>query len=236
MVARPSEKKGRPGVLILNNGAPKSGTTWVQKICVKMLDPDFPDRKWRNFWKNPSIDPEKLQQYHASREWQEGRVLVKTHFAYEPKYSFLLEPNVRIIVTSRNLPDSVLSWFYHQVRKKGVGLEEKDGWLGTVGFEFADRLIEHRHTWRGKSNVLDVRYEDMLADAPGKVAEIAAFLDADISPKRAARIAERTQQSLAEGEAPRNDRHVRTGGQSTALQEIPPDIYDRLVELDRKLA
>ena len=47
-------------MLIPNNGVPKSGSTWIQKILCQLLDPAFPSENWRNSWFNPSVDPERL--------------------------------------------------------------------------------------------------------------------------------------------------------------------------------
>lgn len=221
-------------MLVINNGVPKSGSTWIQQILSKMLNPSYPSKDWRNNWKNPSIAPERLEAYFKSREWEAAPTLIKMHIINGPEYAFLGDPGVRMLVSSRNIPDSVLSWFYMSVRLGNARIEEKQEWLAGQGVTFAHRLIEHRNSWVGVPNVLALKYEEILEQPAIEVMKIAGFVNFALTNDDAKKIIEATQVKLSEGEKPRDDSHFRTGGRSLGKEEIAPETYERLVEIEAR--
>lgn len=219
-------------MLVLNNGVPKSGSTWVVAILRELLEPGRLDPKWqRPDWNSVSVHPDRLQDYVDSGEWRGAPVVLKTHIAYEPKFQFLLQPEIRVIVTYRNLPDSVLSMYHHQIRngRTDMSLEQ---WLEKRSSRFSEDFMNYRKSWAQHDDVLMIPYETMVADAAQKVAEIAAFLRLEVSAERCAEIAEITQVRLKPGEAPRDGQHARTGGQSRARLELPAEYYERFAEME----
>jgi len=219
-------------MLVLNNGVPKSGSTWVIKILRELISPVAPDRRWqREDWNSVSIHPDRLEAFIDSGEWQKKPVMLKTHIAYEPKYEFLLRPEVRVIVTYRNLPDSMLSMYHHQVRKKRTELSMED-WLVERGERFSQFLTNYRNSWSQHDDVLMIPYENMVDQAPAEIRKMARFLGLKLSEKRFAEIAEKTQVRLKPGEAPREGKHSRTGGQSRARLELPPKYYELFAKME----
>lgn len=222
-------------MLIMNNGTPKSGSTWVSKIVRTMVEPEAPGPKWRrDDWENPSIAPARLAEYVAARDWEGKTVMFKSHIAYVPKFDFLFQPDIRIIVSYRNLPDSILSLFHHQLRLGKVKPEKKDHWLRGEGIKFAKKFLNYRMGWAQHPDVLMIPYETMVEDAPNQIARIARHLGQDLSQDRLNEIAQATQFRLKPGEAPHDGSHARTGGQSRALEELPTPIFERLVRMDAR--
>lgn len=221
-------------MLILNNGVPKSGTTWVQRILETALDPAAPEARWCNGWQNPSVDVERLPDYLDSMGWCGDRpVLVKTHFVHTPTLRGLDRDGVRVVVSWRNLPDAVVSRFYHLLRAGGLRREDREAWCRSEGLAFALRAVAFRLSWWPRPNALMVDYDALVADAPGNVARILDWLGFPVSPEQAARIAADTQETP--GDTPRDGMHVRTGGVSTAEQDLPEDVLNELQRLDRVL-
>lgn len=222
-------------MLILNNGAPKSGSTWVQKIVRYGLSPRYPRKKWRNHWNNASIDEKRLKTYFRSNEWRDSPTLIKMHFAYARKFAFLDNKDVRVIVSYRNLPDSVISLFYHQIRMENATIDQKDDWLSTRGIKFAKELQKYRKSWAQKDYVLLLKYEDMVVDAPAHIKKILQFLDQPYDDAICQMLTEKTHVKIKKGDPLPVKKHVRTAGRSVAREEIPNDIFNTLTEMERAL-
>lgn len=218
-------------MLILNNGVPKSGTTWMQRMLVALVNPAFPSDEWRNHWKNPSVSPDRLEEYYNSGEWKSHSTLLKMHIKYEPKFAFLIDPEVRIIITYRNVCDSVVSWFHHQVRIKETTPEKKNDWLENEGRRFALSTINHRRSWEGRENALLINYEAMVADAIPSIISVMQFLGMPPDEARARELVEKTQVRVSDKSKLREGMHVRTGGLSVAREELPEEYYSQLIAL-----
>lgn len=223
-------------MLIINNGVPKSGSTWVQRILVQGLDPNFPDKKWRNFWKNPSIDPVDLPAYIKSGEWEEIPTLIKMHFAYNLEYKSLIRDGIKIIVSHRNIPDSVVSWFHHQVRMGKTTLDQRQAWLETRGREFARRAVNHRLSWSNKSGAYLIRYENMLYSAPAEIERLFSYIGHKKTPEECSELARKTEVKLDANAPLREGKHVRTAGRSVAKDELPEELYNEFCEMERDIS
>ncbi|CUH51525.1 sulfotransferase domain-containing protein [Shimia marina] len=208
-------------MLILNNGVPKSGSTWMQNILRNYLSPAYPSEKWANDWKNPSVDPDKLEGYVASGEWKEGTTLLKTHIEYSEGYKFLVADDIKVVVTYRKLTDSVVSWFHHQLRMNKTSSEDKLNWLDTKGRQFALRAVRHRLSWQDQPNALMVNYESMVQDAVPLIEEVTKFIGSPCSLFDAINLVEKTQVRISSKKSLQEGQHVRTGGLSVAKEELP---------------
>lgn len=223
-------------MLILNNGVQKSGSSLVQGIVTKMVQPAYPSEKWRNGWRNPSVDANRLEDYVLSGEWKTSPyTLIKMHIAYSKKLDFLIAPRIRVIVSQRNIPDCVLSMFHHELRFNKVSGDDKNSWMMSEGVKFANHIIRYTNAWRQIKGVLFINYETLVTEPTGEVARIAAFLGKEFSDEEATEVARTTIVRLRADEAPRNGEHVRTGTISRASEEMEPKAYALFAELDREL-
>jgi len=222
-------------MLIINNGVPKSGSTWVQRILEQGLNPAYPSQKWRNDWKNPSVEPADLKAYVQSEEWKDQPTVIKMHITHEKKYDFLLRDDIKIIVSYRNIPDSVVSWFHHQIRHKKATLARREPWFKTKGRQFAMRTVAHRMSWSDKPDVIPVCYEDLVANAHDEIARIFQALGLEQPTEEYARIAQATQVTLKDDSPLREGMHVRTAGRSVAHEELSEPLFREFTELYRSL-
>lgn len=222
-------------MFIVNNGAPKSGSTWVQKIIKLGISPNFPRKKWRNQWNSRSVPKERLEAYFQSDEWRDAPTLIKMHFASSPDFAFLDNKDARVIVSYRNLPDSVNSFFYHQIRMDKTTPDQKEEWLRTSGIKFAKELQEYRRSWVQKDYVLLLKFEDMVLDAPAHIKKILHFLDQPCDDEICEMLAEKTQVKIKKGDPFPVKKHVRTAGRSVAREEIPKDVFATLTEMEKAL-
>lgn len=223
-------------MLIINNGVPKSGSTWVQKIIRALVQPTFPSDQWRNNWNNPSVDNKRLADYVASEEWKAvpGPSLIKMHFPHSDRVNYLSRPDIRLVVSYRNIPDSVVSRFHNEVRKGNADPDRKQNWLETSGMDFARKTVRFRNSWVGFPNLLFIRYEDLLESTQQGIARIAAHLDLPEDPALVAQVAHTTSVRRDKTAPPQEGQHIRTAGRSVAAEELPADILDRLQEIEAK--
>lgn len=155
------------------------------------------------------------------------------HFAYTKQLDFLKRDDVRIIVSHRNLPDSVMSFFYHQVRQGEAERDKLPQWLRTRGRAYAYQSIKQRLSWLHFPNVHFVRYEDLLADFVGESQKLLAFLGRPMSDQVMRDIGQSTRVTLKAGEKPRDGSHIRTAGVSVSKDEMPKPLYDEFALMDK---
>ena len=157
------------------------------------------------------------------------------HFADSPDFAFLDNKDARVIVSYRNLPDSVISFFHHQIRMEKTTPDQKDKWLRTRGIRFAKDLQEYRRSWAQKDYVLLLKYEDMVLDAPAHIKKILQFLDQPCDDGICETLTEKTQVKIKKDGPLPVKKHVRTAGRSVARKEIPNDVFNTLTEMEKQL-
>ena len=223
-------------MLIINNGTPKSGSTWINKIVRKTLPLDRLERKWRRKdWNSDSVHPDQLRQFIEHGDWKVEDILIKSHMSYLSKFDYLLQPGIKIIVTYRNLPDSIVSLFHHQMRLKKTPHTKIDIWFRMTGLKFAKKFIAYRRHWAQHESVLMISYESLIEDAPSQISKIGEFLGQNLTKEKANEIAKATQVKLKPDEKPKDGSHTRTGGHSRAHLELPPKILERLIRMEQRV-
>ncbi|MCC5996956.1 MAG: sulfotransferase domain-containing protein [Oceanicaulis sp.] len=218
-------------MLIINNGIPKSGSTWVQRIIRYGMQPARPSQVWQKDIISPSIKDDDIAGYYASGEWRGRDVLLKHHLIYNDNLSFISDYQIRVIVSFRDLPDSVISWFHHNVRLGNTSLEDKSRWLETSGRAFAVRVLKYRRSWEGKPNTLMIRYEDLLADPKSGITTILEFLGEEAGEELVDVLHNATKAGVKPDGPLHEGKHIRTGGRRVARDELPGHFYDELLDL-----
>lgn len=168
---------------------PKSGTTLMQMMLYQMTtDGEM------NFRHINSVSPWFEQELHRGT----GKVLeavpsprfFKSHLVYEK-----LPPNGRFIYVARDVRDVAVSAYHHLCLVTG-----KKGDMGTFVNEFLQEKVgfgswfEHIESWwprRNDPNVLFLRYEEVIADLPGTVRQVARFCQLPLDEAALPRIVER---------------------------------------------
>jgi hypothetical protein len=224
-------------MLIINNGVQKSGSSLVQRLLQKALKPVPPGAAWQSEgWSNPSVPPEKLGGYYKSGEWREQTVLLKMHLRFLPEFKFLTtDPDVRVVVSRRNLPDTVVSFFHHQVRLGKAQPENRKTWMETVGRARAFAAAAYQTSWRNQPNSYVVRFEDMLSDPLPNLEGLLAFLGHPVPQARCEKIIASTIIRRNKNAEIHDGAFVRTAGLSQAKQELPEDFYNELCRMDDEL-
>jgi hypothetical protein len=170
-------------MLIVANGAYKSGSTWLYNIVAELTGFGAPPARYLDpEWKHPSIRPGKLHELLASLG-PADRFLVKNHFGEAwQRDALLAHPDVRVLDIERALPDVVVSAYHHARRVNGfAGSFERFYW--TKGRGVAGFVVDYHALWTPSSaRIFCSSYERLHLDFEGEVARLARFLGVATTP------------------------------------------------------
>ena len=147
-------------MLIISNGAFKSGSTWLFNILREMTGfSPVPEEYQNPDWVNPSIHPDRLDALLEEVNHAERDSLVKNHFGERrQKRALLRNPNVIVFDIRRVLSDVVVSAYHHYQNKK-----EYEGTF-------------HNFYWhRGRFIAMDVQAYHRLWDTPSPRTYVLSF-------------------------------------------------------------
>jgi LPS sulfotransferase NodH len=176
-------------MLIVCNGAFKSGSTWLYNIVRELTGGEAPPAEYLNpEWRNPSIDHSKLDALLASLR-PSDLFIVKNHFnTREQRDALLSRPDVRVLNITRDLRDMLVSAFYHVRRVDGYGGDFARYYMET-GRATALAVQRYHRLWGIRSpQVYTASYERLHADFTGQVREIAEFLGVAATDDQIARL------------------------------------------------
>jgi aryl sulfotransferase len=185
----------RPGDIVIST-VPKSGTTWMQMICALLIFqiPRLPaPLQQLSPWMDNRLD--QPAETYAELAALKHRRFIKTH---TPLNDIPADPRVTYIVVARNPLDIAVSYYHHDQNcpikphhnyhyqspaTARQWLLDKIDEMGTnpQGCDsYFDALLKSVScAWERKSkpNVVLVHYEDLSADLPGEMRQLARCLD-----------------------------------------------------------
>jgi aryl sulfotransferase len=170
----------------------KSGTTLTQQICLQLITGGDPDIFGGGAEASPWIDFRVTPDARLVAEEQTLRRVLKTHLPIE---NLVFSPKARYLVVARDPRDVAWSWHNHIANitpeflaaQPGMTLDVPD--LHIFYHAFLDGPGQPEPYWphiqgwwdaRHLPNVLLLHYAEFLADLPGSIRCIAAFLDIEI--------------------------------------------------------
>ena len=183
---------------------PKCGTTWTQQIVRLIINRGKEDGltirdavPWIEAFYESDI-PALKRKYHVDVDKMASPRAFKSHFPYEMMPCGL--PNTtpgKYICVVRNPKDVVVSFYHHYLLDPQFPHYEWDEFfeLFMKGDVVFGDYFDHVLSWwahKDDDNVLFLKYEDMKRDLPTAVAQIAKFINQDISKELVEEIAHRT--------------------------------------------
>lgn len=172
-------------MLIVSNGAPKTGSTWLRHIVANMITfNDVPDKyghkAWGEIGRKRSIAPKSVTSFLNEVDYKTVNYLSKNHFYDKETYNKLVSSdNVKVFCIERELKDVVVSYYYHQIRKKTIDQSfEKYYW--NYGRIFVHFMNEYQKVWhQPHPNVYVSSYERLKTDFDNECYRVGEFLGLD---------------------------------------------------------
>ena len=202
-------------------------------IAGRLVDVDeLPDGFQDPSWSNPALQRDRLVEFLASDHAFYNDYLVKNHFAATAERKvMLLSPWCKVIMTFRDIRDSVVSRYYHHLRAGEVpehGTFEEFFWAPEPpnGRQTLDYLSHYVTTWNIDDDSLwKIRYEDLHADTESAVRSLADFLEVDTELVDIDEVVRLSLPAVRKRET--GTTHIRTGR--------PGDWYNHLGERELEL-
>lgn len=200
-------------MLIVSNGAPKSGSTWLYNIVDRLSEFQWPDRKYLTDSKNhPTIRPDALQAFLQAEDLTSSNLITKTHYGNVRQRDLLLShPSTRVLDMTRDLYDVIVSTYYDACRREGfTGDFKRFYWL--EGRSLAEYLIKYHQLWGdGHPQVFVTSFEALKTDFSNEVRRIADFLGVPVAEDRIARIESETSMDALREQYKHDPQHAATG-------------------------
>lgn len=167
-------------MIILCNGAFKSGSSWLFQMVRKLARAEDVPEEWRNpAWDNPSLDPDRLGEFLERFHGCEETYASKNHLPGQAFVRLLTETHrdhVKVLNMRRDIRDVVVSAYYHHQRVKGYS-EPFEVFFRELGLDIARRVSNYNRRWNnGAPNNFFSSYESLKTDGPGELRRIAGFL------------------------------------------------------------
>lgn len=181
-------------MLVVSNGAFKSGSTWLFTIA-KLLVPHapLPEAFRAPGWTNDSLNQPTLDTFLATVDRKKQHFVVKNHLEkLSVREQLLAAEDVVVLSITRDLRDTIVSAYYHDVRnEKFEG--DFEVYFQTRGRERLYEISRYHRVWeKPDPHLFQTTYEDLHRDFAGEVRRLAAFLDREVTPEEIERIRAKT--------------------------------------------
>ena len=198
-------------MLVIDNGAFKSGSSWLFKLlsCLTDFSP-APEEYLNPNWVHPSIEPDKLADFLENVDYSSNNYLCKNHFGKTKERELILSySDVFVVGITRDIRDVLVSAYYHYCRVEGYG-ENFKTYYWTRGRRVAEFVRKYNQTWNIKSpNLYVSSYEDLKSHPHLEIKNIANFLRLSIAEETINLISQKI--SFEAMKTPHKNGHVRKG-------------------------
>jgi hypothetical protein len=186
-------------VLIICNGAYKSGSTWLFRILLTMTKYDLiPEQYHAPGWGGLGIKPSLLAKFLKNEDYASHNYILKGHF-YLQHHLIQNRPNVTVMNIRRDTRDVVVSAFHYERMKGRYEGESFEGYYWTRGWRVAQQVIRYNRLWADNPRSYMSSYETLHSDFAGEVQRLADILGFKLTDEDVKRIHdENTLESLRE--------------------------------------
>jgi Sulfotransferase domain len=207
-------------MLVLANGAFKSGSTWLREIVrhMRAFDPipqpfQHPDYA---HW----IDPRKIAQFLQQCDCYSHHYLSKCHIYDRGLASVILSyPAARVLNISRDTRDALVSHYFHLRRMDKLSGEFSSfsDYYWKLGRLKACQIWDYHRAWETAApNLYTTSFERLKTSLDDEVRKIGEFIGVTLSPEDLERLREETslrrlQELTGEATKPEAQRFFRKG-------------------------
>ena len=182
-------------MLVICNGAAKSGSTWLYNIVESLVEFEWPPEQYisRSNTKHPTIKEIFLEEYLAKENYSTRHVISKNHYGLPIHRTQLLSSKeTKIIDMSRDTRDVIVSSYYDSCRRNGFeGTFSQYYWKR--GRLLVDYMKRYHDVWdQHHEQIHQTSFEQLKENFEVEVKKIAAFLGIEISDEKLQEIKEVT--------------------------------------------
>lgn len=178
-------------MVVICNGSFKSGSTWIFNLASVISGFCHPPSQYLNpAWVNPSLLPRKFAEFERNEDLARADYIVKNHFAPYPWRSVLLRsPEVRVIHSSRNFRDVIVSAYFHE-KRLGNASNNFSEYYWTSGRKTLEKCHRYNYWWENPKSekIFHLRFEDLKADFSNQAMRLGDFLGCSLSQEEVSRI------------------------------------------------
>lgn len=209
-------------MLVICNGAIKSGSTWLYNILYELREFKRPPDHYltdasRQRTRNPCIRPSQFSSFLESEDIQNNDFMSKNHLG-QPWHRDLLMSNDNVFVfdIERDIRDVVVSSYYDDCNRHGYQRSFSDFYWDRGRYK-ADEVLRYHDTWRhAGSRFLMVSYAGLHRDFSAEVLPMTRMLDVELDADGLLALQEKTsmgslRKRYQDEELYKNDKFFRKG-------------------------
>jgi hypothetical protein len=204
-------------VLVVNNGAFKSGSTWLTLIARQLREfSELPPGFKSMGWKNTSITPGRLPEFLRSTDIDARDYLIKSHYKPEDGLRPLLleTPAAKVLNIYRDPKDVLVSAYYH-FRRIGNFVGTIGDFFPKGGEELVRQLTRYHLYWDNagvEDRIFFTTYQKLHTCFDDEVFRLGRFLGVTLTMEQIRAVRQNTQFSkLSRDSVPEEKRFFRKG-------------------------
>jgi hypothetical protein len=228
-------------VLIICNGAYKSGSTWLFRILLTMTRYSLiPEQYHAPGWNGLGIKPSLLAKFLKRENYRDHNYILKGHF-YIQYHVIVDRLDVTVMNIRRDTRDVVVSAFHYERMKGKYQGETFEGYYWTRGWRVAQQVIRYNRLWEGRPRTYMSCYETLHTDFAGEVQRLAGFLGFTLGEEDVKRIhdentLENLREKYDEKSADGKMSFYRKGVIGDWQEHMTPDIVGDIERIEREEA
>lgn len=181
-------------MLVVCNGAPKSGSTWLYNILVQLVSCEWPEKSYlTDNKKHPCIRPEVLAEFIEREDFSSRNIITKNHLGKPSQKDVLIsDDNIYVFDIERDPKDVAVSLYFDECNRHGYRGSFAD-FYWRYGREEVTKLEAYHDLWRSAgSRSYVTSYEKLKENGVAEILNIAKVLGIEISSEEAGTIQEKT--------------------------------------------
>jgi Sulfotransferase domain len=179
-------------MLLLANGAYKSGSTWLFRIVHELTGFSLPPKPYhRPGWEGTGVKPEMLKQFLDEVDYANHNYTFKAHVFF--RYHLLAgRPNVKVLNVTRDTRDVIVSAFHYERMKGRYTGDDFSNYYWTKGRHVVHFVTHYNRLWARANNSFCASYEALLNDFENEVRRITAFIGFDATDEAIEKVKQST--------------------------------------------
>jgi hypothetical protein len=194
-VAFAAVRRSNRRMLLVCNGAYKSGSTWLFRILQSMTGfGGVPKAYGASGWEGTGIHPPLLGRFLRRENYRDQNYIIKGHF-FERAHLLMNRPGVKVANIRRDTRDVVVSAFFYE-RMKGFETPEDIGtYYQRRGWKVARMVVQYNRLWENRPGTYMSSYDALHNDFAAECCRLAAFVGVSIADADIERIREENKLS-----------------------------------------